>query len=166
MERRMSNSPAVLAERARIVLLWLGGSSARSISQQTGASLSTVYRWIHRWQDDGSVETKPYHRRLRKIPWTDKKGHKKRNIVESPMASAKREKTINFPLTSKSQILALGDAMSTPPPALSQLDKQFEESGKKPNFQISLYSKVVQQGFPQRLWRPTSFPFFKNGFAD
>ncbi|KAK3892676.1 hypothetical protein Pcinc_003469 [Petrolisthes cinctipes] len=71
MERRMSNSPAILAERARIVWLWLGGASARSISQQTGASLSVVYRWIHRWQEEGSVRTRPYHRELRRLRWND-----------------------------------------------------------------------------------------------
>ncbi|KAK4322230.1 hypothetical protein Pmani_007028 [Petrolisthes manimaculis] len=71
MERRMSNSPAILAERARIVWLWLGGASVRSISQQTGASLSVVYRWIHRWQEEGSVRTRPYHRDLRRLRWND-----------------------------------------------------------------------------------------------
>ncbi|KAK4317315.1 hypothetical protein Pmani_011579 [Petrolisthes manimaculis] len=37
--------------RAKIILLYLRGTSARSISHQTGASLTTVYRWIHRWQE-------------------------------------------------------------------------------------------------------------------
>lgn len=60
-----------MAERARIVWLWLGGASARAISHQTGASLSTVYRWVRRWQEEGTVETKPYQRQLRKNPWSE-----------------------------------------------------------------------------------------------
>lgn len=73
MDQRLGHRPAVMAERARIVWLWLGGASARAISHQTGASLSTVYRWVLRWQEEGTVETKPYYRRLRKDPWSETK---------------------------------------------------------------------------------------------
>lgn len=69
MDRRRTNSQAVVAERSRIVLLWMGGTSAKLISKQTGSSLSTVYRWIRRWQEEGSVKTRPYHRKLRSTPW-------------------------------------------------------------------------------------------------
>lgn len=55
--------PDVVAERARIVWMWLLGVSARDISFQTGASISKVYRWIRRWQDTGTVETKTYRRK-------------------------------------------------------------------------------------------------------
>ncbi|KAK4318021.1 hypothetical protein Pmani_010973 [Petrolisthes manimaculis] len=36
--------------RARIVKLWIIGMPARIISLHTGASVSTVYRWVRRWQ--------------------------------------------------------------------------------------------------------------------
>lgn len=71
MDRSLVNSPTLVAARACIVWLWLDGASARAISRQTGASLSTVYRWVRRWQEEGTVETKPYHRRLRRNPWSD-----------------------------------------------------------------------------------------------
>lgn len=86
----MSNSPAVLAERTWIVWLWLEGASARSISQMTGASLSTVYRWVRRWQDEGSVATRPYHRRLRKVPWTAEGEFAKIRKMYIPSASANK----------------------------------------------------------------------------
>ncbi|KAG7162357.1 hypothetical protein Hamer_G007875, partial [Homarus americanus] len=44
MDKRIANNPFVLAERARIVTMWLSGMSARNISVESGASLSTVYR--------------------------------------------------------------------------------------------------------------------------
>ena len=41
-----------------MVWLWIHGSSVRNISKRFGASPSTVYRWIRRWQDDGLLEDK------------------------------------------------------------------------------------------------------------
>ena len=38
--------------------LWIHGSSVRNISKRFGASPSTVYRWIRRWQDNGLLENK------------------------------------------------------------------------------------------------------------
>lgn len=38
------------AVRTRIVWLWLAGCRARDISIRTGTSISTVYRWLRRWQ--------------------------------------------------------------------------------------------------------------------
>lgn len=94
MDRRRTNSQAVVAERSKIVLLWMGGTSAKLISKQTGASLSTVYRWIRRWQEEGSVKTRPYHRRLRSTPWTCE-----RNIIPSNIekSSWTFSSTANFP---------------------------------------------------------------------
>ncbi|KAK3886252.1 hypothetical protein Pcinc_009585 [Petrolisthes cinctipes] len=69
MDRGITNAPAVIAERAKIVWLSLKGASARTVSQQTGASLSTVYRWIRRWQEEGSVRTRPFHKVKRKASW-------------------------------------------------------------------------------------------------
>lgn len=41
-------------DSSRIIRLWLLGKSAREISLETGASLSTVYRWIRRYGTHGS----------------------------------------------------------------------------------------------------------------
>lgn len=41
--------------RSRIVGLWLAGCPARDISILTGASVSTVYRWLRRFQGAFSV---------------------------------------------------------------------------------------------------------------
>lgn len=162
MENRMSNSPAVLAERAKIVLLWLGGSSARSISQQTGASLSTVYRWIHRWQEEGSVETKPYQRRLRKVQWNDKKDLKRRSIFETSLKLAKDER-VNVTQIQESHVLPLRSAVSPLPHALLQPENQTENSEKKHPFQLYLYSKLIQQAIPPQLCPQTFIPFFYAG---
>lgn len=53
---------SVLTERANIVWLWLNGMTARDISAKSRASVSTVYRWIRRWQEEGTVATRPYRR--------------------------------------------------------------------------------------------------------
>lgn len=61
MESRSSrNSRTLRSERQRIVRMWLGGSSARVISHATGISVSTVHRWVRRWREEGTVETRPY----------------------------------------------------------------------------------------------------------
>lgn len=159
MESRMSNSPAVMAERAKIVLLWLGGSSARSISQQTGASLSTVYRWIHRWQEEGSVETKPYQRRLRKVQWNDKKCLKRKNMVETFLKSAKGER-ITVTHSQESRVLPLGSAVLPLSYAVPQPENQTEDSEKNHPFHLHLYSKLTQQAFPPLLCPHTFHPFF------
>lgn len=46
-------------ERARFVLMWAEGMSLRAIARHTGASVTTVYRWIRRWQYEGHVNTRP-----------------------------------------------------------------------------------------------------------
>lgn len=94
MDRRRTNSQAVVAERSKIVLLWMGGTSAKLISKQTGASLSTVYRWIRRWQDEGSVKTRPYHRKLRSTSWTCERSIIPRNMEKSPW---RLSSSANFP---------------------------------------------------------------------
>lgn len=50
--------PTEVEERARFVCMWVDGMSVRTIAQQTGASLTTVYRWIRRWQREGCVENR------------------------------------------------------------------------------------------------------------
>lgn len=51
------------ALRNQIVRLWLTGASAMTISNHLRVSLSTVYRWVRRWQEQGTVKTKPYRKR-------------------------------------------------------------------------------------------------------
>ncbi|XP_045124108.1 uncharacterized protein LOC123512028 [Portunus trituberculatus] len=61
MERRQSLSKMIVhAFRTRMIWLWLAGLSAREISCCTGASVSTVYRWLRRWQAGDSLEIKNF----------------------------------------------------------------------------------------------------------
>ncbi|KAG7175936.1 putative variant ionotropic glutamate receptor-like 16, partial [Homarus americanus] len=50
-------------ERGNIVKMWLAGMSVQKISQTMGVSITTVYRWVHRWLCDGNVNTKLHGRR-------------------------------------------------------------------------------------------------------
>lgn len=60
MEMKNAHSRTIMADRLVMVWMWLNGASARRISSHTGASVSTVYRWIRRWNDEGTLETRPY----------------------------------------------------------------------------------------------------------
>ncbi|KAK4327297.1 hypothetical protein Pmani_002238 [Petrolisthes manimaculis] len=60
MDVRNAHSRTAMADRLVMVWMWLNGTSARRISRYTGASVSTVYRWIRRWYDEGTLETRPY----------------------------------------------------------------------------------------------------------
>ncbi|KAK4309809.1 hypothetical protein Pmani_018570 [Petrolisthes manimaculis] len=51
--------PTGLEERAEIVWLWVEGWSVKAIAQYTGTSITTVYRWIRRWQKEGNVSDRP-----------------------------------------------------------------------------------------------------------
>lgn len=59
MEGRQPCKTTDTTQRARMVWMWVGGQSARSIARETGASVSTVYRWIRRWEQEGNVHTRP-----------------------------------------------------------------------------------------------------------
>ncbi|KAG7162359.1 putative homeodomain-like HTH_23 containing protein 1 [Homarus americanus] len=69
MNRRATHVRTMKTDRLRIVWMWLSGMSARSISYETGASICTVYRWIRRWQEEGTVDTRPYRGRPRDSSW-------------------------------------------------------------------------------------------------
>ncbi|XP_071540828.1 glutamate receptor 4-like [Panulirus ornatus] len=58
MARGRALKPTSADDRAQFVLMWVEGVSARDIAVETGASVSTVYRWIRRWQRDGSISTR------------------------------------------------------------------------------------------------------------
>lgn len=59
--------PTGLRERAEFVWLWVEGWSARAIAQHTGTSVTTVYRWIRRWQREGNVHDRPRSGRPRSV---------------------------------------------------------------------------------------------------
>lgn len=63
MDRRCRDRTMIVTYRTNIVLLWLAGMSPREISQKLGPSISTVYRWIRRWQEEGTVETRTHRSR-------------------------------------------------------------------------------------------------------
>jgi transposase len=46
-------SPARLVERARIVLAVLDGERVAALAQRLQCPVATVYRWLHRFNDDG-----------------------------------------------------------------------------------------------------------------
>lgn len=58
MEMRRRAQPTTSWERARFVLLWRCGMSLRAIARHTGSSVTTVYRWIRRWQQEGHIKTR------------------------------------------------------------------------------------------------------------
>lgn len=60
--KRKHKRQADVHSRARMVWLWLAGLSVREISFHMHVSITTVYRWVRRWQEEGSVETRPYTR--------------------------------------------------------------------------------------------------------
>lgn len=154
MERRMSNNPAILAERARIVWLWLGGASARSISQQTGASLSVVYRWIHRWQEEGSVRTRPYKRRLRKLKWTENPRLISTGRVALPMTQTSARPQATLSLTSEQHSLSLAKATHLPPNS-STANQIHYPAITDSAFQDYPCSKIIEHCISQAPWHPT-----------
>lgn len=66
MELKRSNRTTELSERHKFVRLWMAGSSARAIAQQTGASATTVCRWIRRWKNEGHVSLRQRRGRPKK----------------------------------------------------------------------------------------------------
>ncbi|KAG7159496.1 putative winged helix-turn-helix domain containing protein 12 [Homarus americanus] len=47
-----------LQDRAKFIWMWKDGFSVRMIANETGTSVTTVYRWIRRWQREGNLCTK------------------------------------------------------------------------------------------------------------
>lgn len=58
MSLRQVSRPTRRAERVLIVRMWLDGFPARLIAMHLGTSTTTVYKWIRRFKDEGSVETR------------------------------------------------------------------------------------------------------------
>ncbi|KAK4299457.1 hypothetical protein Pmani_028270 [Petrolisthes manimaculis] len=63
MDEHQAKSKSVTTDRTRIMWLWLAGYTARDIAAETGTSLSTVYRWIRRWEKEGTLVTRFLHLR-------------------------------------------------------------------------------------------------------
>lgn len=52
-----------MSDRLHFVYLWLSGLSLRFIANLTGASATTVRRWVRRWQRDGDLHAKTRRRK-------------------------------------------------------------------------------------------------------
>lgn len=146
----MISSSAVIAERARIVWLWLGGESARSISQQTGASLSTVYRWIRRWQE-GSIYTKPYHRRLRNVHVADNQ-----NLITAQRKNAHFTATgeVRSPECVPLSYLLQPTAINNQGIPVTQRERQCTSPWKREShsFKVTNCSQMLYHCSPQNNW--------------
>lgn len=92
MRQRNSFHPTGLRERAWIVWLWVEGWSVRFIAQHTGTSVTTVYRWIRRWEREGNVETRNMSGRPRSSPWIRKMGNK---LGSHTCISSNKSSTLN-----------------------------------------------------------------------
>lgn len=62
----------VTYDSSKIIRLWLFGKSASEISVETGASLSTVYRWIRRY---GARRLLTYHVPIESFLWNLARQH-------------------------------------------------------------------------------------------
>ncbi|KAK4323263.1 hypothetical protein Pmani_006044 [Petrolisthes manimaculis] len=64
MDGRISRHKRTLkSDREVIIRMWLEGTSARDISIKTGISVSTIHRWVRRWREEGTVDTRSYYSR-------------------------------------------------------------------------------------------------------
>ncbi|XP_064120803.1 uncharacterized protein LOC135225396 [Macrobrachium nipponense] len=67
-----ADSPEVIAERGRIIGLSESGATVTNIAHRIGRSVKMVRKWIRRWEEEGSVKTKPRSGRPRATsPRTD-----------------------------------------------------------------------------------------------
>lgn len=67
MEQRRRFKTTTLAERANLVWMWVEGVPTRMIAQETGISVTTICRWVKRWQREGNVHTRRKRGRPRVI---------------------------------------------------------------------------------------------------
>ncbi|XP_068228786.1 uncharacterized protein [Palaemon carinicauda] len=47
-----------IQDRIRMIQLWRNGVTIKDIAERSGCSVTTVYRWINRWQTEGSIYDK------------------------------------------------------------------------------------------------------------
>ncbi|KAK3893044.1 hypothetical protein Pcinc_003122 [Petrolisthes cinctipes] len=87
MATSRANAPSVIADRGRIIGMWENGTPVSIIAEQTGFAQSTVYRWIERWQTEGSLETRPRSGRPRVLTG-EVQEHLVRATQETPFMSS------------------------------------------------------------------------------
>ncbi|KAK8377937.1 hypothetical protein O3P69_014103 [Scylla paramamosain] len=73
-------------ERAGFVWLWASGMPVRDIAVRSGTSVTTVYRWIRRWQREGHVNSKTRNCRL--VLPTTPPPHKQLSPPGEPVATS------------------------------------------------------------------------------
>lgn len=56
------------ADRALVVWMWECGQSARTIARDVHISVTTVYRWVRQWKQEGSLTARPRSRKVRATP--------------------------------------------------------------------------------------------------
>ena len=78
--------PTESHERAGFVWLWASGMPVRDIAVRSGTSVTTVYRWIRRWQREGHVNSKTRNCRL-VVPATPSP-HKQLSTLGQPVATS------------------------------------------------------------------------------
>lgn len=91
----MTKSVAAANLRENIVWLWLMGSSAMDISKQMGVSLSTVYRWVRRWQEEGTVENRQDRRRYKCNQYAHRKWMDDSTLSSSLFPKLKVQKSVH-----------------------------------------------------------------------
>lgn len=81
------NVPSVIADRGRIICMWENVTPDSKIAEQTGFAQSPVYRWMERWQTEGSLETRPRSGRPRVLTG-EVQEHLVRVTQETPFMSS------------------------------------------------------------------------------
>ncbi|XP_069951462.1 probable glutamate receptor [Cherax quadricarinatus] len=96
MGRRQRLRPTTLADRVKLVWLWVEGVPVRIIAQETKTSVTTVCRWVRRWQQEGNVNTKQRKRKASSI----------HDELRNPLASSDSTQTLAVAGMAVSDVLA------------------------------------------------------------
>lgn len=59
MQGRRTSKPEAMMHRANIIWMWASGRSVRDIARENSTSITTVYRWIRRWNCEGTIDSRP-----------------------------------------------------------------------------------------------------------
>ncbi|XP_068250122.1 probable glutamate receptor [Palaemon carinicauda] len=62
MTRRSKTAQTSINERSKMIWMWLNGIRVRNISVSMGTSQGTVYRWIRRWREKGTLDSKSHYK--------------------------------------------------------------------------------------------------------
>uniref|UniRef100_A0A0P4W462 DNA-binding domain-containing protein n=1 Tax=Scylla olivacea TaxID=85551 RepID=A0A0P4W462_SCYOL len=99
-------------ERAGFVWLWASGMPVRDIAVRSGTSVTTVYRWIRRWQREGHVNSKTRNCRLM-LPTTPPP-HKQLSPPGEPVATSFASSCASVPSPAPRPGVAPGIQTGTP----------------------------------------------------